>query len=154
MATEIERKFLVTGTDWRNSVGVTISQGYLSRDKERTVRIRLAGKRAFLTIKGITTGASRPEFEYEIPVSDAEQLVKLCDGPLVEKVRRAIVYGGFTWAVDEFLGENAGLVIAEVELEAEDQPFKRPHWVGQEVTGDARYYNSYLAAHPYRSWRV
>ena len=128
------------------------SQGYLNRDKERTVRVRVAGEQAFLTLKGLTTGASRAEFEYEIPVADAEQLLKLCDGPIVQKVRHAVVYQGFRWEVDEFLGENAGLVVAEVELQQEDQPFERPGWLGQEVTEDPRYFNSNLAANPYSAW--
>ena len=153
MATEIERKFLVQGTQWRNDTGVRFSQGYLNRDKERTVRVRLAGRKAFLTIKGVTRGPSRTEFEYEIPMEDAEQLLKLCDGPIIEKTRYRIVHQGSTWEVDEFLGENAGLVIAEIELTSEDQPFSRPPWLGEEVTHDRRYYNSNLAGHPYSQWR-
>ena len=153
MATEIERKFLVQGTQWRNDTGVRFSQGYLNRDKERTVRVRLAGRKAFLTIKGVTRGPSRTEFEYEIPMEDAEQLLKLCDGPIIEKTRYRIVHQGATWEVDEFLGENAGLVIAEIELTSEDQPFSRPPWLGEEVTHDRRYYNSNLAGHPYSQWR-
>jgi adenylate cyclase len=152
MATEIERKFLVTGTAWRQCPGVPFSQGYLNRDKERTVRVRVAGNQAFLTIKGITRGATRPEFEYEIPIADAEQLLKLSDGPLVEKVRRIVVHEGSTWEVDEFLGENAGLVVAEIELETESQAFTRPQWLGREVTEDSRYFNSSLATFPYSKW--
>jgi CYTH domain-containing protein len=150
---EIERKFLVTGSGWRQGHGVRLSQGYLNRDKERTVRIRLAGERAFLTIKGASSGATRAEFEYEIPVADAEELLKLCDGPIIQKVRHTVAYKGLEWEIDEFLGDNAGLVVAEVELEREDQPFERPGWVGQEVTEDPRYYNSSLAASPYSTWR-
>ncbi len=153
MPTEIERKFLVTGTEWRQANGVRFSQGYLNRDKERTVRVRLAGEQAFLTIKGLTTGASRSEFEYQIPVADAEQLLKLCDGPIIQKVRYSVVYKGFKWEVDEFLGENAGLVIAEVELESEGQQFDRPVWLGREVSDDPRYFNSNLATNPYSAWR-
>ena len=152
MPTEIERKFLVTGTEWRQGDSIRLCQGYLSRAKERTVRVRLAGEKAFLTIKGISKGASRAEFEYEIPVVDAEQLLKLCDGPLIEKVRHVVVYKGLKWEVDEFFGENAGLVVAEVELEREDQPLEKPDWVGQEVTHDPRYFNSSLATNPYRTW--
>ncbi|HVK56984.1 MAG TPA: CYTH domain-containing protein [Burkholderiales bacterium] len=152
MPTEIERKFLVTGTEWRQGDSIRLCQGYLSRAKERTVRVRLAGEKAFLTIKGISKGASRAEFEYEIPVVDAEQLLKLCDGPLIEKVRHVVVYKGLKWEVDEFFGENAGLVVAEVELEREDQPLEKPDWVGQEVTHDLRYFNSSLATNPYRTW--
>ena len=153
MATEIERKFLVRGTPWRSGSGVRFSQGYLNRDKERTVRVRIAGGKAFLTIKSVTQGASRAEFEYEIPVPDAEQLMKLSDGPIIQKNRYVIVHEGSTWEVDEFLGDNAGLVIAEIELKSEDQSFSRPPWLGAEVTHDRRYYNSSLAGHPYVEWR-
>lgn len=152
MATEIERKFLVTGSQWREAPGVRLCQGYLNRDKERTVRVRIAGARAYLTIKGISRGAARLEFEYEIPMADAEQLLMLCDGPVVRKIRYTLEYRGATWEVDEFLEENAGLVVAEIELQAEDQPFERPAWLGREVTHDPRYYNANLAAHPYREW--
>jgi adenylate cyclase len=153
MAAEIERKFLVQGTSWRQDTWVRFSQCYLNRDKERTVRVRIAGEKAFLTIKSVTIGASRREFEYAIPLSDAGQLLALSDGPLIEKNRHLIVHEGSTWEVDEFLGDNAGLVIAEIELAAEDQPFSRPPWLGREVTHDSRYYNSNLVAHPYSEWR-
>jgi CYTH domain-containing protein len=152
MAVEIERKFLVTGDAWRQAEGTRLSQGYLNRDKERTVRIRVAGSQAFLTIKGLTSGASRAEFEYEIPLMDAEQLLLMCDGPLVEKIRYVIAYDGHSWEVDEFLGDNAGLVVAEIELQSEDESFSRPEWVGVEVTDDPRYFNSSLARKPYRLW--
>jgi adenylate cyclase len=152
MAIEIERKFLVQGTPWRSGSGVRLSQGYLNRDKERTVRVRIAGEKAFLTIKGVTQGASRAEFEYEIPVPDAQQLLKLSDGPIIQKNRYVIVHEGSTWEVDEFLGDNAGLVLAEIELKSEDQSFSRPPWLGAEVTQDRRYYNSSLASHPYRKF--
>jgi adenylate cyclase len=152
MATEIERKFLVQEVPWRKGSGIPFIQGYLNRDKERTVRVRIARDKAFLTIKGLTQGASRVEFEYEIPVSDAQQLLKLSDGPIIQKNRYVIVHEGSTWEVDEFLGDNAGLVLAEIELKSEDQPFNRPPWLGAEVTHDRRYYNSSLASHPYRKW--
>lgn len=154
MGIEIERKFLVNGAAWRQGVGVRFSQGYLNRDKERTVRVRLAGEKAFLTIKGISVGASRAEFEYEIPVADAVQLLKFSDGPVIEKIRRVIQLEGATWEVDEFLGENAGLVVAEIELQSEDQAFAKPEWLGEEVTHDARYFNSSLATHPFTRWRA
>jgi adenylate cyclase len=153
MPVEIERKFLVTGSGWRQENAVRISQGYLNRDKERTVRVRLAGEKAFLTIKGQTVSASRIEFEYEIPAVHAEQLLELCDGPLLQKIRHTVVINGLIWEVDEFLGENEGLIVAEVELEREDQPFERPSWSGQEVTEDPRYCNSNLTANPYCKWR-
>lgn len=154
MGIEIERKFLVTGTAWRKGAGVRLSQGYLNRDKERTVRVRLAGEKAFLTIKGVSVGASRAEFEYEIPAGDAEQLLKLSDGPVIEKIRRVIELEGDTWEVDEFLGENAGLVVAEIELQSEDQAFARPEWLGEEVTHDPRYFNSSLATKPFSGWHA
>lgn len=149
MPIEIERKFLVTGTAWREARSVRLCQGYLNRDKERTVRVRLAGARGFITLKGATQGASRAEFEYEIPFSDAEQLLKLCDGPVVEKLRFVIEHKGMTWEVDEFLGDNAGLIVAEIELQSEAQSFERPSWLGREVTEEPRYFNSNLATHPY-----
>jgi len=152
MATEIERKFLVTGNDWKSVSPTYYCQGYLSRDKNRTVRVRIAGESGVLTIKGLTTGASRAEFEYSIPVSDAKALQQLCDKPLVEKNRRVLDYAGMTWEVDEFLGENTGLVIAEVELDSEDQQIELPPWVGSEVTDDSRYYNSNLSATPFNLW--
>ncbi len=152
MATEIERKFLVRGDDWRTDQGVRFIQGYLNRDKERTVRLRIAGTQAFLTIKGINTGATCSEYEYEIPLIDAEELWKICDGPLIEKTRYKVAYGGMIWEVDEFHGDNEGLVVAEVELQKEDQYFERPGWLGQEVTSDARYFNSNLCANPYCNW--
>jgi adenylate cyclase len=152
MATEIERKFLVKGTPWRQGAGTRYSQGYLSREKERTVRVRVAGEKAFLTIKGLSRGASRAEFEYGIPVADAEQLLKLCDGPIIEKNRYVIEHAGATWEVDEFLGDNIGLVVAEIELKSEDQQFERPSWVGAEVTHEQRYFNSSLVTHPYAKW--
>jgi CYTH domain-containing protein len=152
VATEIERKFLVNGSEWRQPDAVRFCQGYLSRDKERTVRVRLAGEQAFITIKGVTRGMSRAEFEYAIPVADAEQLLKLCHSPLINKLRHIVLHNGTRWEVDEFLDENAGLVVAEVELESEDQPFGHPGWLGQEVTDDPRYYNSNLASNPYCNW--
>jgi adenylate cyclase len=152
MGVEIERKFLIKGTAWRKEAGVRLSQGYLNRDKERTVRVRLAGEQAFLTVKGLTQGALRAEFEYAIPLVDGEQLLKLCEKPLIEKTRRIIVHEGNVWEVDEFLGENAGLIVAEIELKSEDQVFTRPEWLGKEVTHDSRYFNSSLAAHPFALW--
>ena len=153
MASEIERKFLVQGDGWRAGDRQRLCQCYLNRDKERTVRVRIAGDEAFLTIKGVTRGATRAEFEYEIPLQDAQQMLDLSDGPILEKIRHVLVHEGSRWEVDEFLGDNAGLVIAEIELQSEDQPFSRPPWLGKEVTNDNRYYNSNLAGHPYKTWR-
>jgi len=152
MPTEIERKFLVRGTDWRKGRPVRICQGYLCRDQDRSVRVRMAGERAYLTIKGRTAGASRPEFEYEIPLEDARELMALCDRPPLEKDRYQVRHAGAVWEVDEFRGANAGLVVAEIELENEAQAFERPGWLSTEVTGDARYFNSNLIASPYGSW--
>lgn len=152
MPMEIERKFLVQGDDWRSGKSTLYRQGYLSRDKERTVRVRIADKQAFLTIKGISTGASRAEFEYEIPVADAEQLLLLCDGPLIEKTRYLVLHAGMTWEVDEFHGANKGLVVVEIELQSETQIFSKPAWVGMEVTHEKRYFNSSLSAYPYNTW--
>jgi adenylate cyclase len=154
MGIEIERKFLVNGEGWREgaTTSTRYSQGYLSRDPARTVRVRIAGDAAFLTIKGATQGATRAEFEYAVPLPDAQQLLALCDGPVVEKIRHLCPFGGMTWEVDEFLGANAGLVVAEIELTAETQSFERPAWLGTEVTADARYVNANLAVRPFGSW--
>ena len=153
MAIEIERKFLVRGDAWRQEKPLRFSQGYLNRDRERTVRVRLAGDTGFLTIKGATAGVSRLEFEYSIPAADAQALLALADGPLVEKLRHIVMVGNTRWEVDEFLGDNAGLVVAEVELEHEEADFARPEWLGDEVSDDARYFNANLAAHPYKDWK-
>lgn len=152
MAVEIERKFLVIGQPWQQAPGVWFRQGYLNRDKARTVRVRVAGDAAFLTIKGVSVGATRAEFEYPIPLADAEALLALCEGPLVEKTRYLLDHAGTRWELDVFAGDNAGLVVAEVELLSEDQVFAHPDWLGAEVTQDARYFNSNLARHPYRQW--
>lgn len=154
MATEIERKFLVHGDAWRQGAqGVVYRQGYLSTDPERTVRVRLAGERAFLTIKGKSRGATRLEFEYPIPTLDATHMLdELCRAPLVEKTRYTLRHGNHEWVLDEFHGANAGLLLAEVELASEDEAFALPPWAGAEVTHDPRYYNANLIAHPYREW--
>jgi adenylate cyclase len=145
MGTEIERKFLVADpTVVEGRVGAAVRQGYLSRAKERTVRVRRADDRAWLTVKGANVGARRGEWEYEIPVADADELLRLCDGAVVEKTRYAIEAGGHTWEVDVFGGAHAGLVLAEVELDDEREAVELPAWLGAEVTGDPRYYNSNL----------
>jgi adenylate cyclase len=147
MGVEIERKFLVVGDAWRASGRPThIVQGYLTRDPGRVVRIRTAGERAFLTLKGLTHDASRSEFEYPIPPEDARQmLAELCLKPLLSKTRYAVDVGDLTWEVDVFDAPHAGLIVAEIELPSSDHVFERPDWVGAEVTGDARYYNQSLA---------
>ena len=154
MGVEIERKFLVSGDAWRTlGEPVLLRQGYLSADPERTVRVRIEGEQGVLTIKSKNEGASRGEWEYPIPLVDAEELLdRLCERPLVEKYRRRIDVKGFTWEVDEFLGENAGLVVAEIELPAEDTVFDLPDWIDREVTGERRYYNSSLIRLPYSKW--
>lgn len=154
MGVEIERKFLVSGEGWRTQgEPVLLRQGYLSSHAERTVRVRIEGERAFLTIKSKNVGAARGEWEYPVPVADAAELLdRLCERPLIEKYRRRIPYSGFVWEVDEFLGENAGLVVAEIELPAEDTQFDKPDWAGEEVTHDLRYLNSRLIKQPYSTW--
>ena len=154
MGVEIERKFLLAGDAWRGlGQAVLLRQGYLSSTRERVVRVRIEGHHAMLTIKGPNVGTSRGEWEYPIPLADAKELLDgLCEQPLIEKYRRRIMYAGMVWEVDEFLGANAGLVVAEIELHSEDQPFEKPDWVGVEVSDDARYYNANLIRHPYSQW--
>jgi adenylate cyclase len=155
MAIEIERKFLVRADGWRrDAVGKSYRQGYLTVDPERTVRVRIAGDDGFLTIKGMTEGMARSEFEYPIPAAEAAILLdRLCLRPLIEKTRYIMEYGGHTWEIDEFGGDNSGLIIAEVELDSGDQDIELPPWVGEEVTGDQRYYNASLIRDPYRNWQ-
>ncbi len=157
MGLEIERKFLVIGESWRAAAldGRRVRQGYLSTTPGRTVRVRTLGTAAFLTVKGRREGLGRAEFEYPIPPEDAAYMLDvLCQQPLVEKTRYHVPVAGLTWEVDEFTGENAGLVIAEVELERPDQAVELPAWAGAEVSTDYRYTNVYLAQHPYRSWEA
>jgi len=155
MAKEIERKFLVKGDAWRAlAKGTNYRQGYLNSAKERTVRVRTAEDKAFLTIKGLTVGATRAEYEYEIPFDEGKAMLDaLAEKPLIEKKRYKIPAGGLTWEIDEFLGDNAGLIVAELELKSEDQAFERPLWLGDEVTGDPRYYNANLIKKPFTRWR-
>lgn len=154
MAKEIERKFLVKNDTWRGQdKGKRYRQGYLNTAKERTVRARTAGDKGYLTIKGITVGASRSEYEYEIPVADAnEMLDRLCERPLIEKTRYRVPHDGLVWEIDEFEGENSGLIVAEVELKDEHQSLTLPDWVDEEVTGDPRYFNANLVAKPFSKW--
>jgi CYTH domain-containing protein len=155
MSKEIERKFLVKGDAWRAlDKGTTYRQGYLNSAKERTVRVRTAEDKAFLTIKGLTLGATRAEYEYAIPFDEGKAMLDaLAEKPLIEKKRYKIPAGDLTWEIDEFLGDNAGLIVAEVELKSEDQAFDRPAWLGDEVTGDTRYYNANLIKKPFTRWR-
>jgi len=153
MAIEIERKFLVINDDYKKGInGTHYKQGYLDTNPQCTIRVRTTGNQGYLTIKGISIGAARTEYEYPIPYEDAQGLFSLCEKPLIEKYRYLVPYAGNTWEVDEFCGENKGLVIAEIELEYEDQPFELPPWVGAEVTSDPRYYNSNLIRFPFKSW--
>lgn len=154
MGREIERKFLVTGYGWRGlAQPVRYRQGYLSTVRARVVRVRTAGDRGFLTIKGETTGISRSEYEYEIPVADAdEMLTLLCEKPLIEKNRVTAAAGDVMWEIDEFLGDNEGLILAEVELQHADQRITLPEWIGEEVSGDPRYFNANLVKNPYSKW--
>lgn len=162
MAVEIERKFLVRADKWAKTVktlkrGIIYRQGYIVRDPERVVRVRCLKDQhlkdqAYLTVKGKVKGYSRLEFEYPIPLTDAEDLLSLCHKPLVEKTRYILSYQGHSWEVDEFHGENVGLILAEIELKHEGEIFERPTWLGQEVTTDMRYYNSNLVSNPYTKW--
>ncbi|WP_320112828.1 CYTH domain-containing protein [Draconibacterium orientale] len=150
---EIERKFLVDTNLWcPKDSGNLIVQGYLSTDKERVVRVRIKGERAFLTIKGKTQGISRIEMEYEIPVNEAEILIKMCHDFPVRKKRFEEEIHGMTWEIDVFEDKNAGLVLAEVELSAENEKIELPNWVTQEVSADYRYFNAWLSEHPYATW--
>lgn len=156
MAQEIERKFLVTG-DFRNENGkaTRIIQGYLSSVPERTVRIRIRGAKGYMTIKGPgnATGLMRYEWEKEIPVAEAEELLTICEPGVIDKTRYEIIKGNHVFEVDEFYGENTGLILAEIELSSEDEEFERPQWLGDEVTGDSRYFNSELIKNPFRKWQ-
>jgi CYTH domain-containing protein len=154
MAKEIERKFLIRPDAWKpQDSGMYYKQGYLNSQKERVVRVRIAGGKAMLTIKGITKGVTRAEFEYTIPVEDAALLLdNLCEQPVIEKHRHKEIHGGKTWEIDVFHGENEGLMVAEIELTSEEEAFERPLWLGEEVSSDPRYFNSNLLKNPFKSW--
>lgn len=154
MGKEIERKFLVGSDAWRGlGEGTFYRQGYLSVEPERTVRVRVAGDKGYLTIKGLSQGAARAEFEYAIPREEAvEMLDTLCLRPQIEKTRYRIPHAGLVWEVDEFFGDNEGLLLAEVELAEEGQAVDLPDWIGEEVTGDPRYYNASLVERPFSTW--
>ncbi len=154
MPQEIERKFLLANDDWKSDVSrsITLKQGYLNSTKERTVRIRVSGEQAFLTIKGPVSGVTRAEYEYEVPVSDGLSMINLCEQPLIEKTRHFVPLGDHLWEIDVFTGANEGLIVAEIELASEGESFTQPSWLGQEVSDDARYYNSSLIHHPFTSW--
>ena len=155
MAQEIERKFLVKGDFKAQAFGVfRIVQGYLSSVPERTVRVRLKGEKGYLTVKGIpnTGGVSRYEWEKEISPEDARELLQLCEPGIIDKNRYLVRVGQHVFEVDEFYGANEGLVVAEIELDSEDEAFEKPQWIGKEVTGDSRYYNAALMKKPFHSW--
>ncbi|MBF0377894.1 MAG: CYTH domain-containing protein [Desulfamplus sp.] len=166
MAIEIERKFLVSDNSWKTSdiKGVNIKQGYIKNSIDSVVRIRVAGEKGFITVKGNINNnqaknqknhtLSRLEFEYEIPVKDALDMLELCEKPLVEKIRYTINFMGFDWSIDYFEGDSYGLIVAEIELETEDQFFEKPPWAGKEVTHDSRYLNSNLIKNPFKHWKT
>ena len=155
--TEIERKFLVKDSSYRDSATEShrMTQGYICRETGRTVRVRISDGHGWLTIKGASTdnGLSRYEWEKEIPVEEAEQLMKLCRDGIIDKTRHIVPFGGHVFEVDEFHGENTGLTVAEIELGNENEPFSKPEWLGEEVTGDRRYYNSMLTQNPFSKWQ-
>jgi adenylate cyclase len=155
MAQEIERKFLVSG-DFRSFVSksIRIRQGYLSLDPERTIRIRVKGEKGYITVKGMKNenGFSRFEWEKEIPLPEAHELLQLCTPAIIDKIRHLVPLGNHTFEVDEFSGENAGLIVAEIELSSEEEVFQRPPWLGKEVTHEDRYYNAMLVKNPYNQW--
>ena len=155
MAREIERKFLVVSDRWRKlAQGKAYCQGYIATaQKGQSVRVRIAGDQGYLTIKGPASGLTRAEFEYAIPLRDAREMLEtLCDRPLIEKTRYRLPTGDVVWEIDEFAGENAGLVVAEIELTSEDQAFERPDWLGEEVSSQPEYYNASLVKRPYSQW--
>jgi adenylate cyclase len=155
MALEIERKYLVINENWKSAVEAeaVLKQGYLTAQPDLTVRVRIDGEKAQLTIKSATSGISRSEYEYAIPQQDAEELLaNLVTGTVIDKRRYKVRCGAHLWDLDVFHGDNEGLVMAEIELQSEDEPFEMPDWAGEEVSGDARYYNANLVRHPYRDW--
>ncbi|MEH2053149.1 CYTH domain-containing protein [Nostoc sp.] len=154
MAKEIERKYLVRGDSWRGlAEGSVYRQGYIATQDKATVRIRVVGEKSYLTIKGPNIKYSRLEFEYPIPVEDAQEILEtLCERPFIEKIRYKIESGGLIWEIDEFDGVNKGLILAEVELSDENQQIELPTWIGQEVSDDSRYFNSNLVKHPFSQW--
>lgn len=155
MGIEIERKFLVTALPADLAPGVDICQGYIVNTPDRVVRVRIKGEKGFLTIKGSPVALARPEFEYDIPMSDARQMLdRFCDGKIIEKCRHTCFYQGMTWVIDRFSGANQGLVVAEIELSSPEQPFPVPPWAGPEVTEDPRYLNARLVSYPYTTWQT
>lgn len=154
MGLEIERKFLIKDTSWKNETkeGISIRQGYLNSEVERTVRVRVHGEQGVLTIKGKNQNLTRKEFEYQIPLDDALDLIDLCEKPIIEKTRFLLSVNHNTWEIDVFEGENEGLVVAEIELTSEEESFDIPSWLGEEVSSDSKFYNSSLIKNPYANW--
>ncbi len=155
MAIEIEHKFLVANDNWRHYIdhSTKFKQGYLSSLPTNSIRVRVSDDRAWINLKSAVVGTVRLEYEYEIPLSDAEEMLeRLCSRPLIEKVRHTVCTAGEIWEIDEFQGENQGLIVAEIELSEPGQPFGKPEWLGEEVTHDLRYYNNNLINHPYSKW--
>lgn len=154
MTIEIERRFLLKNDSWREEVGEPqmMRQGYLSVDKECTIRVRIIGRKAWLTLKGYISDTTRSEFEYEIPLAHAEQMMQTMCPFKLEKYRYTIDYHGFTFEIDEYFGDNAPLVVAELELPSENTPFEQPGWLGEEITSNGRFTNAYLSKHPYSQW--
>ncbi len=155
MAVEIERKFLLKNDKWRDHVtkSVHFKQGYFTTNKKSSIRIRIAGNKASLNIKSATLGITRNEYDYLIPLKDAEEMLELlCNKPLLEKTRHYLVYEGLEWEIDEFMGDNQGLIVAEIELKDSSQTFPRPEWIGEDVSDDPRYYNVCLTTYPYKDW--
>ncbi|MDB9538716.1 CYTH domain-containing protein [Anabaenopsis tanganyikae CS-531] len=154
MAQEIERKYLLQGDSWRElCIGSVYCQGYIPTKNQVTVRVRIVGQQGYLTIKGPSVECSRLEFEYPIPVEDAQEMLNtLCEQPWIEKIRYKVEWGGLTWEIDEFDGLNKGLILAEVELNDANQEIELPPWIGEEVSHDHRYFNSYLVKHPFSQW--
>lgn len=154
---EIERKFLVVSKDFKADASHKnqIAQGYLNSNPERTVRVRIKGESGFLTIKGKgnETGMTRFEWETEIALAEAKNLIQLCENGVIDKIRYEVEVGKHTYEVDEFFGDNEGLIVAEIELKSEDETFEKPHWLGKEVTNDERYYNAYLSNNPFKNWK-
>lgn len=156
MAIEVEHKFLLVNDSWRQQVSrsETFIQGYLSSNPSCSIRVRISGDRAWLNIKSATPGTQRHEFEYTIPLADAEEMIRtVCRRPLIEKVRHFVDIDEHTWEIDEFRGDNAGLIVAEIELSTPGEAFSKPEWLGAEVTDDLRYYNNSLVLHPYNNWK-
>ena len=157
MGKEIERKYLIDHKKWQEAEkpsGQLYRQGYLLTDPQKTIRVRITETCGFLTIKGLSVGATRPEYEYEIPISDATELLDKFSISELSKIRYKILFQNKIWEVDEFLGDNSGLIVAEIELQSEDEHFERPAWIDKEVTGEEKYYNSNLTITPYKNWNL